>query len=47
MKTCPTCGRQYDAGKVYHVPVESEQNRGMMTIRFVTGCKELPVEVKA
>lgn len=44
MTTCPTCHQEYDETKVIHIPLESEQTRGMMTIRFVTGCKELPKE---
>lgn len=42
--TCPNCQKEYDESKVIHLPVETEQNRGMMTIRFVTGCKEIPKE---
>ncbi len=47
MTVCPSCHQQYDESKVAHIPIESESARGMMTIRFVTGCKEIPVEVKA
>lgn len=47
MKVCPSCKQAYDESKVAHVPIETESSRGMMTIRFVTGCKEIPVEVKA
>jgi hypothetical protein len=45
--TCATCGQTFDETKVLHIPMETEQNRGLMSIRFVTGCKELPVEVKS
>lgn len=47
MKVCETCHQNYDESKVIHIPLESEQARGMMTIRFVTGCKEIPMEKKA
>lgn len=46
MKVCETCHQQYDETKVAHVPLETESARGMMTIRFVTGCKEISVEKK-
>lgn len=41
MTECKTCHEQYDEAKQIHVPLETEQARGMMTIRFVTGCKVL------
>lgn len=47
MKTCPHCKKEYDAGKYAHLPIESEESRSMMTIRFVTGCKEIEREAKS
>ena len=39
MLTCKTCGKSYDSDKERHVPQMAEETRGMMVIRFATGCK--------
>lgn len=38
MLRCSSCGKEYDPKAEKHVPKISEETRGMLVIRFSTGC---------
>jgi hypothetical protein len=42
--TCPTCGKPYDDAVEKHTPRMVEETRGMMVIRFNSGCDVVKVE---
>lgn len=39
MLKCPSCGKEYDTAKEKHVPQIVEDTRGLMVIRYSSGCK--------